>query len=173
MQLLRPVTERLLHSWADSKVPVSRGKKCLTITFQCISQVFMSKTKTIQLKAQVQRGRFASQISQRSERVFAAFYFWLTLKPILSAIKASLLAGRAPSVRQWLQYDWQAHYSIPITILPNQSIHCALLEAEKAIFCMKKTLAATIPGRGVDEHRKIVTFNCISCTTGGISTHSD
>lgn len=28
-------------------------------------------------------------------------------------------------------YDWQAHYLIPIMILPNQSIHCGVLKAKR------------------------------------------
>lgn len=57
----------------------------------------------------------------------------------LSTSKVILLPGRIFPVRHCPLYDWQAHYPIPITILPNQSIHCVLLEAEKAIFCMKMT----------------------------------
>lgn len=56
---------------------------------------------------------------------------FLPTAPCLPTIKAILLPGRIFSVRHCPLYDWQAHYPISITILPNQSIHCVLLKAEK------------------------------------------
>lgn len=88
-------------------------------------------------------------IKAQRASVSAVFFFFLThpnphphCTPTVSTSKVILLPGRIFSVGHCLLYDWQAHYPIPITILPNQSIHCILLEAEKG-----NLLHENIPGQ--------------------------